>query len=277
MQVEHLVLKNFNGRRFEATFYGLQDNPNLCVRQRPLIIVIPGGSFDHLALREGEPVALAYAARGYNAAVLSYNLVQEGVIYPDAALSGLTLLKYFKDHAEKYRIDPEKIVTIGFSAGGHVASMINVFAVNAAFGQKYHFDGLALKPAATILGYPLIDIDKIGFELTEDQRSFLPKEAILRNSAVGVTEQTPPTFLFHAWDDPVVLITNALSYLTALQEKGVLCEAHLFDRGGHGYSLGLPEMVTKGRAWQDNPHISHWLELSLEWLGHVLPESETEA
>lgn len=270
MKVENLTLKNFNGRSFTATFYGLQDNVKLVKRQHPLIIVIPGGSFDHLSRREGEPVALAYAARGFNAAVLSYNLVQDGGdIYPDAALSGLALIQYFRDHAQHYQIAPQQVVTVGFSAGGDVASMMNVFAVNPEFGQKYGFDGAKVLSNATILGYPLIDIDKIGFELSKAQESYLPKEAIIRNSAVGVTAQTPPTFIFHAWDDPVVYVTNTLSYLQALHDHGVKCEAHIFDQGGHGFSLALPELVSAGRQWQDNPHVAHWFELSLEWLTHV--------
>lgn len=57
MKIENLTLTNFNGREFNVTYYSLQDNPQLLLKKRPLMLVFPGGSFDHLSLREGEPVA----------------------------------------------------------------------------------------------------------------------------------------------------------------------------------------------------------------------------
>ena len=98
MDVRHLVLTNFNERDFKVTYYGLDENPNLTMKKRPLVLVFPGGSFNHLSQREGEPVALAYANKGCNSAVVSYNLTTDpGEIYPDAALSGLRAIQYFRD------------------------------------------------------------------------------------------------------------------------------------------------------------------------------------
>lgn len=270
MDVRYLTLKNFNNREFKVTYYGLQDNPNLVMQKRPLIIVFPGGSFDHLALREGEPVALAYASRGFDAAVVSYNLTTDpGKIYPDASLSGLTALKYFRDNSQRLGIDPQKITTIGFSAGGHVVSAMNVMAESRKWQKEFNFKHDEVAPNATILGYPLIDITKIGFSLNEEDKSKMPTETELLNTAAGVTDQTPPTFIFQTDDDPTVLIDNSLEYLMALRKHKIAFEAHLFDRGGHGYSLGLPELVTKNCAWQLNPHVAHWFNLSIEWLEHL--------
>lgn len=267
MKTEDLTLQNFNGRSFKLHTYTLAEDPKLVLQPRPLIIVIPGGSFNHLAPREGEPVALAYAAHGFNSAVMEYNLVQDpGRIYPDAGLDVLTTVKYFRDHAAQYQINPQKIVTIGFSAGGHIASVANNLADNKDWQQKYGYKAQAVRPNRTILGYPLIDIAKIGMAIPAGQEKNLPDEAELRNSALGVTQNTPPTFIFQAWDDPVVLISNSLSYLQALYQHHVSCEAHLFAHGYHGFSLGRLATTQKGRAWQHNPHASHWFSLSLEWL-----------
>ncbi|MCI1974221.1 MAG: alpha/beta hydrolase, partial [Lactobacillus sp.] len=118
MKITDLNLTNANGRPFKATIY--QQRPNEMLRQpdRPLMLVIPGGSFNHFSVRESEPVALAYAARGFNCAILWYNLVQdEGMVYPDAALSGLQLLTYLRQHHAEYNLDPHRTAVIGFSAG----------------------------------------------------------------------------------------------------------------------------------------------------------------
>ena len=38
----------------------VDQNPELVEQKRPLAIVVPGGSFEHLSQRESEPVALAF-------------------------------------------------------------------------------------------------------------------------------------------------------------------------------------------------------------------------
>lgn len=265
MKVEYLTQKNFNNREFKITYYGLQDNPQLLQKKRPLILVFPGGSFDHLSLREGEPVALAYVARGFNAAVVSYNLnTDPGKIYPDAALSGLKAISYFRKNSEKLGIDQDRITTIGFSAGGHVVSSMNVMAESEKWQTKYNFNHNQVAPNATILGYPLINIKDIGFTLPPDANQKMPAAKELLDTALGVTPDTPPTFIFQAVDDPVVLIDNTIEYITALRKKRVYFEAHLFNKGGHGFSLATPEVAMAGR--EPDSHLAHWFELSLEWL-----------
>lgn len=268
MQIENLTLTNFNGRHFKIHTYTLKKNPKLVRQKRPLMIVIPGGSFDHLSLREGEPVALAYAACGFNSAIMEYNLVQDpGRIYPDAGLDVLATVKYYREHASKYQIDPQQIITIGFSAGGHVASAANFLADSPAFKKKFAYQTAAVKPNATILGYPLINIEQIGFPLPAGAQANLPEEAELLDTAKGVSRKTPPTFVFQAWNDPVVLVTNALEYLAALKKKEVPgCEGHLFSYGYHGFSLAGPQTTEKGREWENNPHAGQWFKLSLQWL-----------
>jgi acetyl esterase/lipase len=273
MQVTELNLTNANGRQFKATVYQQRPNKLLRQTQRPLMIVIPGGSFNHFSLRESEPVALAYAARGFNCAILWYNLVQDkGYVYPDAALSGLTLLAYMRQHHEQYNLDPKRVAVIGFSAGGHVAAMMNSFAQSEKYQAKYQLQPDLCQPQATILGYPLIDIEAIGFKLDDQQEASLPSDAFIRDASLGVTPQTPPTFIFQAWDDPIVLIDNSLKYAQALREQKVPAEVHLFDRGGHGFSLAQTEQVQADRPWQDNPHAAHWFNLSIEWLQHVFED-----
>lgn len=60
MKIENLTLTNFNQREFKIHTYVLDQNPELVEQKRPLAIVVPGGSFEHLAQRESEPVALAF-------------------------------------------------------------------------------------------------------------------------------------------------------------------------------------------------------------------------
>ncbi|WP_294602347.1 alpha/beta hydrolase [uncultured Lactobacillus sp.] len=267
MKVNDLTLTNFNQRKFNVHTYTLGSIGELVTPEHPLAIVVPGGSFDHLSQRESEPVALAFNNRGFNSVVMEYNLVQdEGDIYPDAGLDVLTTVKYFRDHAQEYQIDPNKIVTIGFSAGGHVTSFANSMANSSKYQKEFGFKSEEVLPNKTILGYPLINLTKIGFDIPEDEQDKVPQDEFIKDSSLGVTTNTPATFIFHAWDDPVVLVTNTFEYAAALHDNKVPCEVHIFNRGGHGFSLARKDMVVKGREWQENPHAAHWFELAQEWL-----------
>lgn len=270
MKVSELKLTNFNQREFTVHAYHLAPITDLKKPRRPLAIVVPGGSFNHLSQREGEPVALAFASHGFQAAVMEYNLVQDpGQIYPDAALDVLSTINYYRQHAEQEEIDPQQIVVIGFSAGGHVVAIANNFATDSNLAAKYGYQPEQVKANAAILGYPLIDIAKIGIPIPPDQWQYLPEQAEIRNAALAVNQQLPPTFIFHAWDDPLVLVENSLDYVKRLKEVGADCEFHLFARGRHGFSLARPEMVTNKREWQNNPHASHWFSLAREWLQEI--------
>lgn len=267
MKIENLTLTNFNQREFKIHTYVLDQNPELVEQKRPLAIVVPGGSFEHLSQRESEPVALAFNNEGFNSVVMEYNLVHdEGKIYPDAGLDVLSTVKFFRDHAKEYNLDPERILTIGFSAGGHVVSVANNMATSPLYQKKYGFEKDDVLPNKTILGYPLINIDKIGFPIPEDQKNKMPEEKDLLDSALGVTRETPDTFIFQAWDDPVVLIGNSIEYIGALNKNKVPTEVHLFNHGYHGFSLARHNVQTKGREWQENPHAAHWFNLAMEWL-----------
>ena len=87
---------------------------------RPLVLVVPGGGYTHVSAREGDPVALQFAAAGYHAAVLDYAICEQ-------AKDGLPLrqlaqaIGLVRQHAAGWHILPEKIAVCGFSAGGHLA------------------------------------------------------------------------------------------------------------------------------------------------------------
>lgn len=116
------------------------------------------------------------------------------------------------------------------------------------YAQKFSFDVKTVRPNATILGYPLIDIDQIGFELPAGAEKELPAQANLRNTALGVTRETPRTFIFQAWDDPIVLVSNSIEYIRALYANQVSCEAHLFNKGKHGFSLARLAVAEKEKT-----------------------------
>ena len=115
--------------------------------ERPLVLVVPGGGYSHLSAREGDPVALQFAAAGYHTAVLRYAV-------GDDAAHGLPLrqlaaaIGLVRQNAAQWHVLPDKIAVCGFSAGGHLALSGAVLAVPGLPEQP--------RPDAVILGYPVI-------------------------------------------------------------------------------------------------------------------------
>ena len=95
--------------------------PNAAIR--PAMLVVPGGGYQYCSDREGEPVALAYMAQGFNAFVLRYTADATTPI--DKALQdGAAAMDYLRANAAELEIDPQQIAAVGFSAGGHLVASL---------------------------------------------------------------------------------------------------------------------------------------------------------
>lgn len=220
--------------------------------RRPLVLVVPGGGYEHVSAREADPVALQFAAAGYHAAVLTYSVGEGARNYqPLRQLSAALAL--LREHAEAWGVLPEQIAVCGFSAGGHLALSGAVLAVPGLPEQP--------RPNAVILGYPVITAGQyahrgsfvqLAGEDPAAQQAFSLEDKI--------TSRTPPVFVWHTMEDETVPVENTLLLVSALHRAGVPCEAHLFEKGCHGTSLSTAEVN------HPSAHRSHWLTLAREWL-----------
>ena len=112
--------------------------------RRPLVLVVPGGGYEHVSAREADPVALQFAAAGYHAAVLTYS-VGEGARDHQPLRQLRAAIGLLRQNAERWGILPDRIAVCGFSAGGHLALSGAVLdgggvcppgQFRAAFGQR---------------------------------------------------------------------------------------------------------------------------------------------
>ena len=79
-----------------------------------------------------------------------------------------------------------------------------------------------------------------------------------------VTGDTVPTFIWHSIDDPVVDARASTKFILALQNEGINCEYHLFDRGGHG--LGLANKVYAHSGEEVLSDLAIWTTLADNWM-----------
>lgn len=223
-------------------------------RARPAVIIYPGGAYKARAPHEGEPIARFYNSRGFHAFVCHYRVKPN--VYPSQLLDAQRAIKLVRDRAEEWRVDPERVFTLGFSAGGHLSAMTATMPDICKVGDG--LDGVSAKPTGAILCYPLISIaDEFGHEgcgrvLLGDRYDEDKYDFSLQNR---VDENTSPCFMWQTSDD-FLHPQNMFAFARALREHGVLFEMHIFPHGPHG--LGLAFDRADVRAW--GPLSADWIE-----------------
>lgn len=241
----------------EATLEGYLLDCEITLGQkanRPAILVLPGGGYLYCSPREGEPVALSYAARGFHAFVLRYSVARDAAGF--APLKEVSwAVGYIRENAEKWHIDPEKIAVCGFSAGGHLALSSGLLAEN--------------KPNAMILGYPATCCPNVPgadfmLKLLEGREEVSDEDAKKYDLPAQVTKDAPPMFVAATAED-VLTSFCTMPLVNAYNALGLQFELHIFQYGPHGYSLAN-EVTADGSAQMLEPAFAQWQELSVQWL-----------
>ena len=242
-----------------VTAYLRDVSPEIIDRKRPAVLICPGGGYEFTSDREAEPMALAFVAAGYQAFVLRYSVAPAR--YPTALWELAATMTQIREHAEEWRIDPEQIATVGFSAGGHLAGCLGAFWNREVCTQK--FSAEKIRPNAQVLCYPVITSGEYGHAGSfESLLGTVPTDDAF-SLEHQVSRDTPPTFLWHTQGDQSVPVENALLLATALQAAGVPLEFHLFAAGRHGLSLANEEVLHPDFPEIINPRIASWFPLCL--------------
>jgi acetyl esterase/lipase len=222
------------------------------------VVICPGGGYAILAIKhEGYDVAKRFAEAGITAFVLKYRLPSD-IIMEDKSIGPLQdaqqAMKYVRENAAQYKIDPSKVGIMGFSAGGHLASTTSTHFDKAFIKNE---SNTSLRPDFSILIYPVISFGEfrhngsrtnlLGAQPTDEQITLYSNE-------LQVNTNTPPAFLVHAMDDKTVPVENSIQYSLNLKKFKVKSEVHLYQAGGHGFGLNNP-------TTQEN-----WFKTLLNWM-----------
>ncbi len=224
--------------------------------KRPALIVVPGGGYGMVSKREGEPVASAFFAKGFQAFVLTYLTAGSGVSYPEQLLELAAAVDYVKKNAEAFNVNKDEVFVVGFSAGGHLTGNLAIEHTHVSDKAGATLD---CKPTAVGLCYPVISqihghqgsYDNLLQGYTQEAKKELLKTLNLNEA---VSEDTPPAFLWATANDACVPADNAIRYALALAEKGIAYELHIYPKGYHGLSTAACEVngesaVLKATAW----------------------------
>ena len=241
---------------------------------RTAVIVCPGGAYFSLAEREADPIARFYYENGCNAYVLRYSISPSPMRYiPLIELS--FAIKFVRENASLHNTAPNKILTCGFSAGGHLAAsggiLWNIPEVRDALGitDGRTADGIN-RPDGMILSYPVITAgeyyaNNFSIQNLSENRPYTKDDIERFSLELHVDSTTPPMFIWHTTSDEGVPVKNAMLLVDAYIENGLSFEAHIYPFGPHGLSLATEETYDNQPEWI-NPHAATWAGLSLMWI-----------
>lgn len=226
-------------------------------------VVFAGGGYLRISFdKEGAQAARWLTSNGVAAFVVRYRL---GPRYHHPAMlqDALRAVRVVRAGASTWGVDTSRIGVMGFSAGGHMASMAGTRFDAGTPTAPDPIDRVSSRPNFMLLVYPVITMERrlahagsrtrlLGADTTD-------AELVRRlSSETQVTRVTPPTFLVGSSDDTTVPVENSVRFYQALKANGVAVEMHLFEKGRHGFALGL-----------DDPALSIWSSLAATWMrGH---------
>ena len=210
------------------------------------VLVAPGGAYSFLAIEhEGTQVCEQLAAAGVTCALLRYRVPMRSEADPsrEALQDAQRAMGLLRHRATEWKIKPDQLGFLGFSAGGHLAIKMALHANQRSYPTDPLLDVADATPNFVIPVYPAYLMDPGGaFRLRPDW---------------VVTANAPPICLVHANDDKD-LSTSAGSALLYLEYKRrqLPAELHIYSHGGHGFGL-KPSTLPSG----------DWLHHVLQWMG----------
>lgn len=262
------TLRLWPGEAPEARGRACEDTPTLTVfspqpghENGSAVVILPGGAYAMLAANlEGRQVADWFAQRGFRAFILSYRLTSNGYVLPVPLLDARRAIQTVRARARDYAIDPNRIIVIGFSAGGHLAALSGTQFIPGKPDADDPVERVSSRPDALVLVYPWIgaissDTSHLSYCKLFNLMDRCEALRTAYSPELFVTKDTPPTFWVHTFDDGVVPVEQGLRFYEALVKAGVPSEAHILPHGPHGTGFG------KG-----DPVLDEWPVLLEGWL-----------
>jgi acetyl esterase/lipase len=238
-----------------------QDKPTLMIcpaakdkANGAAVVICPGGGYGGLAMdHEGYQVANWLNSLGVAGFIVKYRHRGNGVGHPAPLDDAQRAIATVRSRAGEWDVDPNRIGILGFSAGGHLASTAGTHFHKGKPDAADPVQRVSCRPDFMILVYPVISFTE-PYTHRGSMQNLLGKDPDpnlvedLSNER-RVTSETPPTFLIHSNGDKGVPAENSIAFALALRKAKVPVELHLYEKGNHGFGLGVPGTPPATALW----------------------------
>jgi acetyl esterase/lipase len=220
------------------------------------IVIFPGGGYAGRSVYE-RLFAEYFRGLGYTAVVVNYRVAPNR--YPAPYADAARAIRLLRVRGSEWGVPAQNLAVMGGSAGGHLAALVATQPGIYLDPEDEYAAEISIVPDRLILAYPVISavnecaqcqsfVRLLGPDPSPETRRLLSPE-------LHVSASTPPTFIFHAADDPLVPVENSLAFARACWTAHVPAELHVFPRGSHGRLFAYAADVSP-----------RWRALLQEWL-----------
>jgi acetyl esterase/lipase len=227
---------------------------------RPAVMFIHGGGWSGGSRDHYTSAAKRLADSGWVTATIDYRLVPDGV-FPHAVQDCLCALSYLRAHADELEIDPQRIAVMGYSAGGHLSSLLGVAADLPELAPDCAA-GPTGPPAAVLPGAGVHDLRGLDHEVVVDflggPEAEAPERYALASPISHVAGYKPPFLLFHGDGDWIVPVEESRAMRDALVASGN--DAELLEMGGVGHLVSSGADLTSVEVVPERPEL--WLAVA---------------
>ncbi len=231
-------------------------------KKRPAVIICPGGGYVSIyGVLEGLDIADRMEQEGWRPFILDYRLKPN--FYPAPQLDLMLAIKYIRANAEKYLIDADNIMILGFSAGGHLCAtqaalwrelepVLDSELKKGNFLVAEQYRSISARPDKVCLNYACIKYTVSEEERVRGKTDFLMEKL---SADQNVRPDYPKTFLWICEDDPVVNPEECRFMDRSLTAHGVNHLCRIYPSGGHGIGLG------------EGTSAENWMNEMLQFMG----------
>jgi acetyl esterase/lipase len=221
----------------------------------PAIVVFRGGAYASSS-GSGAGTAEWIATKGMVGIEAAYGARDTNTFYPANYADGARAIRLVRSRAGEWGIDQDRVGVLGYSAGGHLASLVST-------QPSVHLDArddlaptVSARPDLVVLGYPVISfvdgyspgafVGSVDNFFGENN----PSETLRRqfSNELHVEAGHPPVFIWTTADDALVPFTHSRLFVEACRRAGVPVEFTLYPRGPHGMGLAL-DAPNEARGW----------------------------
>ena len=203
----------------------------------PAVILVHGGGWSGGDKTSGvDPLFAPFSKSGLGWFSINYRMAPKHR-YPAAVEDIEAAIRWVKEHAAQFKVDPDRLALLGESAGGHLVAMVVMRAKSDT------------RVAAAVPFYAPVDLEsdtqrRGGLSLSlrglfgrsyevDDQVTQLLRAASPINL---VHADLPPFLLIHGTADMSVPYSQSVQFQTKLKAAGVSCDLITIDDGVHGMS-----------------------------------------
>ncbi|NNE00996.1 MAG: alpha/beta hydrolase [Pirellulaceae bacterium] len=216
----------------------------------PAVLVVHGGAWRSGNRKQLRGYATALADRGFVCFAIDYRLAPAHK-FPAQIDDCRAAVKWIRQHAADYKADPTRLGAIGYSAGGHLVSLLGT----TGEGPSEKNGNVDLRLQAVAAGGAPTD-----FRWFPDKGKWaeywmggtletVPEKFQAASSAAFVDKDDPPTFFFNGTADKLVSLTWTRQCFNALKQAGVKTEMHIIQDAGHIQAAANEQALEKAYAF----------------------------